>query len=298
MYNTIIQWVKNHRQKLFISILIILTGVFSYTSTLDKLLEKTAASRLDKKGSIYFKKTMTRALYTYAMARGINGVISVIQGTNIDIAPAGIGASFSIGEILDPVNDIVERFSWIMLLSITSLGVQKLLMEIGNWFGFNLLLSFAMIMIFLGIWIDNFHKINLKKLGYKLVLLALMIRFCIPVSAVINDKIYDLFLKDKYKQSIESLEKADKEIKDTSLMTSTKSEQKGESGYLSSLKKFYQNTKEYKNYKNKIMILKNKMSDYTEYTVDLIIIFILQTIIIPLMFLWGFTKTLQMIYDR
>jgi len=271
--------------------------VLSYTSTLDKLLEKTVFSRLDKKGSIYFNETITRALYTYATARGINGVISVIQGTNIAVSPGGIGVSLSVGEILDPINDLVERFSWIMLMSITSLGVQKVLMEIGNWFGFNILLSFAMIMILSGIWVEKLNKINLRTSGYKLVLLALVIRFCIPVSAIVSDKIYDLFLKDKYKQSIESLEKADQEIKNAGLLASEESGQEDESGYLAKLKKMYNNAKEFKKYRERIIILKDKISDYTDYTVNLIIVFILQTIIIPLIFLWGFTKLIRLIYD-
>ncbi|QTA80860.1 Uncharacterized protein dnl_31730 [Desulfonema limicola] len=294
MSNTIIQWLNKHRKNLLVSILIILTGVLSFTSTLDTILGKTIISRIDEKGSLYFKETMSRALYTYAVARGLNGVISVIQGTNIAVSPAGVGVSLSIGEILDPVNDLVERFSWIMLMSITSLGIQKVFMEIGNWFGFNILLSFAMTMILLGIWINNFTKINLKNSGYRLVILALAIRFCIPASAIVNDKIYELFLKDKYENSIESLEKADQEIKDTGLAASENGAEEDETSYLSRLKELYNTTKEYKQYKEKIMILKDKISDYTEYTVDLIILFILQTIIIPLMVLWGFAKVLHM----
>lgn len=296
MNHKITLWVNTNRKNLLISILIILTGVLSYTSILDKIIGKTPVSRFDEKGSVYFKETMTKALYTYALVRGINGVISVIQGTGIAVSPAGIGVSLSVGEILDPVNDLIERFSWVMLMSITSLGIQKLLMEIGSWFGFNILLSFSMLMIFSGIWFNRYTRFDMKASGYKLVILALLIRFCIPACALVNDKIYNLFLADKYNESIKSLEKTEKEVKDAGLTAARQGAKEDESGYLSKLKELYENTKEYKKYKDKIMLLKEKISDYTEYIIDLIIVFILQTVIIPVFILWGFTKIVQKVY--
>ena len=46
--------------------------------------------------------------------------------------PAGVGVTLSIGELLDPFNDMVERFSWVMLLTSVSLGIQKILLIFGG----------------------------------------------------------------------------------------------------------------------------------------------------------------------
>ena len=61
---------------------------------------------LDGIGSERAEEALQRALATYAIARALNGVISVAQGTELAIEPAGIGVVLTPGEILDPVNDL------------------------------------------------------------------------------------------------------------------------------------------------------------------------------------------------
>lgn len=75
---------------------------------------------------------LQRALVTFAVARGLNGVISVAQGTEIALQPIGIGLTITAGEILDPLNDLVERFSWLAMVASASLGTQMLLTEIAS----------------------------------------------------------------------------------------------------------------------------------------------------------------------
>lgn len=88
------------------------------------LLERTAEGRLNA--------VLQRALVTFAVARGLNGVISVAQGTEIALQPIGIGLTITAGEILDPLNDLVERFSWLAMVASASLGTQMLLTEIAS----------------------------------------------------------------------------------------------------------------------------------------------------------------------
>ena len=54
------------------------------------------------------------------------------QGTEIAVQPIGVGLTITAGEILDPVNDLVERFSWLALVASASLGTQLLLTEIAT----------------------------------------------------------------------------------------------------------------------------------------------------------------------
>lgn len=88
------------------------------------LLERSAEGRLNA--------VLQRALVTFAIARGLNGVISVAQGTEIALQPIGIGLTITAGEILDPLNDLVERFSWLAMVASASLGTQMLLTEIAS----------------------------------------------------------------------------------------------------------------------------------------------------------------------
>jgi hypothetical protein len=75
---------------------------------------------------------LKRALVSFATARALNAVISVAQGTQASVQPLGVGVTLSPGQILDPVNDLVEKFSDLMLVASVVFGIQKVLISIGG----------------------------------------------------------------------------------------------------------------------------------------------------------------------
>ncbi|MGB1109342.1 MAG: hypothetical protein ACPG4N_03245 [Gammaproteobacteria bacterium] len=91
-----------------------------------------ATRSLDQAALVQLDESFKRALATYAIVRGINAIISVVQGTEVAIEPGGVGVILAPGEIFDPINDLAERFSWVMLLASASLGAQRLLVSMGE----------------------------------------------------------------------------------------------------------------------------------------------------------------------
>ena len=79
----------------------------------------------DHAADTYAEDALKRALVTFAAARTLNGVISVVQSTEV-----GVGVTVSVGQILDPINDLVEQFSSVMLVAASSLGLQNVLLTI------------------------------------------------------------------------------------------------------------------------------------------------------------------------
>src|SRR5690349_11898669 len=70
---------------------------------------------LDHGAETHVKAGLARALATYAVARTINGVVSVAQETGVAVQPGGVGMTFAPGQLLDPLNDLVEQVSSVML---------------------------------------------------------------------------------------------------------------------------------------------------------------------------------------
>src|SRR5210317_2157526 len=95
----------------------------------------STAPFVDQRAVTDYEALFQRAFITFALARTINGIISAVQGTEVALQPAGVGVTLTPGEILDPVNDLIGRFSWIMLGATLSLGVQQVLLDIGQWWG-------------------------------------------------------------------------------------------------------------------------------------------------------------------
>lgn len=79
---------------------------------------------LDRISQNYVGEALLDAGVIYGTARGINALVSALQGTELDMWLV----TFSIGELLDPINDVIERFSGVMTVAITSLVIQQLLL--------------------------------------------------------------------------------------------------------------------------------------------------------------------------
>ncbi|HEX9803968.1 MAG TPA: hypothetical protein VGB35_11960, partial [Gammaproteobacteria bacterium] len=161
---------------------------------------------VDDLGREYTDRGFKRALVTFAVARSLNGVISVAQGTEVAIQPAGIGLNFAPGQILDPINDLVERFSWVMLASSTSLGIQKVLMGIFASPGFTLLLGGALLLLVSLLWSHGATAERMRPLLYKSAIVLLLLRFSIPVVALVSEGVFRLFLEEQYVASSEQIE--------------------------------------------------------------------------------------------
>lgn len=79
---------------------------------------------LDVMAQQYLSDTIASNAVVFGVVRTLNGVISVVQSAEI-----GVGvASVHLGEILDPVNDLIERFSGLLLVTLTALGIQQVIL--------------------------------------------------------------------------------------------------------------------------------------------------------------------------
>lgn len=259
--------------KLSLSVLFILTIIFNLNQTLD-----TSSKQ-------YIDKAFNRALITFGIAKTLNGVISVAQGTEIAIQPAGIGINLTPGQILDPVNDLVERFSWVMLASTTALGIQKVFLTMSVWPAFNYtLISFILLSLIL-LFIKTKKHVQLRILILRISLLLIILRFAIPITGLVNESIYNVFLENEYIESTEALEATTEQIAQIN---------KDEQSHLPDIKKksvwesakaFYNSTSEMLDISQRVERYKQAATKTTQHIVNLIVVFLFQTLIIPLGFI-------------
>ena len=73
--------------------------------------------------------TTTQSIGMYAAARLTNAAISVLQTSEVKVP---FLASVQIGELLDPVNDVVERLSSAIAWAIGSLLLQRIILEVAS----------------------------------------------------------------------------------------------------------------------------------------------------------------------
>lgn len=140
---------------------------------------------LDKNTDTYFSESMTKASAAYGVCRVINASVSVIKESQIQIEPAGLGVSLAAGQVLDPLDDMTERASDILVTAIVSLGIQKISYELCVAFT-PTLIGFAII-IFVGVsFIKGDRTAALRGMVLKSIILLAVARLFLPASSIIN----------------------------------------------------------------------------------------------------------------
>lgn len=261
-----------------------------FTSIVGLLLTLSFLPQTQKISLAYNDKALERAVIGFALAKSLNALISVAQGTEIAATPAGVGVNFAIGELLDPINDMVERFSTVMFASSVSLGIQKILSLILSSLAIKILLS-ALALTLLYAFLT--HKERLSQLTLKFFILLMILRLSMPLIALANQTLYTAFLAPSYTQSTQALQETTSEIK------ALQKEDKTQSTTIwAKIKQAYKSTAESLNIKKHINTLTTKLNKSFNHMLSLITIFIIETIVFPLLFLYLFIKLIKAIGFR
>ena len=109
---------------------------------------------IDQNAITQNEQLLKKAMSAFLVAKGLNAIVSVAQSTEI-----GVGVTVAVGEILDPLNDLIEKFSWIMLASTASLAIQKITILISSWYVFKILTISLLIVLLFFIWQNRRNKI-------------------------------------------------------------------------------------------------------------------------------------------
>jgi hypothetical protein len=259
---------------LFLSIILLCILVLNFTGTVDR----QAKTPIDS--------AFSRALFTYGVVRGINAVVSVIQGTEVSIEPAGIGVTLTPGEVFDPVNDLIEQFSWIVLVASTSLGAQKILVGIGNTQAIQLVVGLTIGLSLLLLWRRHLFTPAWRAILFRLSILAIAFRFLIPVLVLANEMVYRAFLDEQYQESYSELKQTEADVRAMQDSENVEIPTDGDNGILSQLSRIYDRTAQTINVNARLAEYEARLSNASEHIIDLIVVFMLQTIVFPVLFLW------------
>lgn len=278
-------FIKDNYPKVIITVFLLLLAFFSIAKLLDTFSFDTSAEKYTEEG-------LTRSLAAFGIAKGLNGLISVVQGTEVAVEPVGVGVILTPGQILDPVNDLIERFSWVMLICTTSLGIQAILLNIFSSFYFSIAVSATLFLLVLFIWKDKGASINLKNILYRLVVFLVILRFFIPLMAITNDGLYKAFLEPTYIESKRQLEQSNAALANLSDNQTINNEAAERSWYevmSSSINSAIESINVDKHYEQ----LKIEADNLSSHIIDLIVVFTMQTIFFPLIFIWLSMKLIK-----
>ncbi len=247
---------------------------------------------LDASTDTYFREAITKAGVAYATCRVVNASVSIVKESHLELEPAGIGVSLAVGQALDPIDDMTERLSDVLVTAITSLGVQKLAYEMSVSLAPPILAVFLLALSIL-IWFKNERIARFKKGAMGMLIIIVVARFCLPMSSVANTFLQKHFFADQISEATNELSlvsaRLDK-IKDFSLPEID--------GVLKTIENSASFLKQKSmEFKDAIGITASHMGDIIENLLQLTFlyvgVFLIQVIILPLLTFWLLIKTIN-----
>jgi len=270
--------------KILLSLILLLTVVLSLSFSLDESALKLHDEALE------------RSVVAFALAKGLNAVISLIQGTELSVTPLGLGLNISIGEILDPFNDMVERFSWVMLISSVSLGILKLLLILSSKIFLQVALLFSISLTLFFIWVKKMQNSAVFVVSFKILFLMFILRFGAVAFVYSSELFYNSMLHDEFVKSSKVIEKTKDKLDEIQARNSEIVQSKKDSSFFDNVSSKYNKLSESLNISTKLASLKHNIEDASANIINLITIFVVQTILLPLLFLWLFVQSIKFVF--
>jgi len=256
------------------------------------------AGWLDNASGRYAEAALTRSLVTFAIARTLDGAISVAQGTEVAVEPGGVGVNFALGQALDPINDLVERFSAAMLVATSSLALQGVLLEMARWWVANLALLIAAALALVTIWRPASVGATGSRAAIRVLSIVVFVRFAVCVFVLGTNLIFETFLATDQQAANDALTVTSTEIEDIAEQTDSAVTPAPEASLTERLGNLVDESLRALDMRESMQRLSDSVSNAVEHIVRLIVIFALQSIILPLVFLWLFAEALKKIASR
>ena len=264
-----------------------LTKRISVTLMLAALVAFSWFSPLDLVATQQVDAGLKRALVSFATARTLNAVISAAQGTEVAIQPLGVGVNLAPGQILDPINDLVEQFSQLMLMASVSFGVQKVLISMGgHW-----LVTSCFALVALSWSVFYLFRFTMPVWLPKLLLIAVMLRLAVPAVTVGTDALFQHFLAQEYTNSQSFIEAGAEDAKKLNPPDKLPPVSKGLLDYL---KAWVPQDLNIGASTDRFM---KAAEQWPEKIINLMVIFLLQTLLLPMVLLWGLVTFAKSILD-
>ena len=251
--------------KALISVVIVILVALSSTRALDDYVDD------------YTDQAITNAAVSYATARGINALVSVLQSSEIE-AGVIISGSMTIGEVLDPLNDMIERFATVMTWVLASLAAQKILLLLAS----HQLFLYLVAVLGISTLLLLFHgRAPAQGLVFRCFLVVVFLRFALGLAVALNSGVDYLFLDQQ-------LHSHDREIANFQSSIMSVEANADSDDIRDSVINFWRSLS--------IDELQRNISRGIESFINLIAIYLLKTILLPLGFFYAVVLVIRQLW--
>ncbi|WP_321348050.1 hypothetical protein [Halopseudomonas oceani] len=162
----------------------------------------------DRSSAAHLDASLLQASVAFASARALNALISVLQSTTISFSLFG-GVAVTLGEMLDPFNDLVEQYAYLMQWAIGSLLAQKILLGLVGQTFFKWLLTLSAVLLGVALW---WRGGRYAGLFVRLFLAIAFLRFVLVAVVLVNGEVDRWYLAPQSSEQIGVLDRLPAEV--------------------------------------------------------------------------------------
>jgi hypothetical protein len=162
--------------------------------------------------------------------------------------------------------------------------------------GVTLTLIVATLFAVVTLWWPGLAKSKIAAAASRITLVMLCVRFIIPVLVIATNLVSDVFLAPGQEEATAAIEMTTKDIEGMNEEVEAPAE--ADQSVMERLNAAIDESLAAVNVSRRLQNLKESAANATEHIVDLIVLFVLQTIILPLAFLWMLIQLLKGVAAR
>ena len=202
----------------------------------------------------------------------------MLQSSEIEAGVGIVSGSMTIGEVLDPLNDMVERFSTVMTWVLASLAAQKVLLLLAS---HKLFLYFVAVLGITALLLLYHGRSQARSLVLRCFLVVVFLRFALGFAVALNSAVDYMFLDQQ-------LQSHDREIENFQSSIMRIDVDADSDDIRDSVIDFWRSLS--------LSDLQQKISHGIESFINLIAIYLLKTILLPLGFFYALLLVIRQLW--
>lgn len=249
---------------------------------------------LDERTHLMIDQALVTTASSYAIARTLDAAISTLKSSEVS---AGV-VSIDVGQVLNPISDLIDKFSDIMVVAFTSLTLQKVWLVMLSSLPANALFVTVGALLIVSVWLPQ--RWREQRWLWKVFAFLAISRFIILFS-VLSTLLVDHWFIDQQIQHRQVSVARVSDASPTSALTSDPDVKKNDDSFLGMIERIKAQwsalVDNVQQRKEQLLQFAQKAEDSVLDMLTLMALYILKTVILPLVFLGLFYVWMRRVFS-
>ncbi|SHE44750.1 hypothetical protein SAMN02745148_00473 [Modicisalibacter ilicicola DSM 19980] len=274
---------RDTRQRLGMLILLGLVLTASASGFAERRILGPALASVEASAVTTLNRSLGLAAASYGSARLIDRGIALAAEAELTLPFIG-GVAVKPGQVFKPLQDMAERYSDVMVVAMASIGIQRVLLDLGHNAAVTVLGSLGALLLMTALVFPEVSR-RLARVTRAVVVLLLVARLAIPLVVMGVGLVSDVVLEERRRQAQQALDVATAELQEADAATL----EEGGNGLTNWLNDLRESTSDL------TLGVRRFSDDMVDRFVQLLVVYLLETLLMPLAMLAGLWHLLRML---